>query len=584
MNKGQLCFVLQIESQPITAQLRIEQTWPAAFGAITNKFELVPADVYVRATTCCIWLQATLPTTTPLVKTTGPATDSEHAAQFRARFSTTELLETPSGVRLVGITPPRPTETLLSELLNTLLAKTNLPYAMHQGGWIRPVRAAACAWQSTPLQLRLERLNLTTTTQIQSHPLRTPQNILTLRPPPPLQIPLLDIKPQYTSLLDENIRTVHNYDHIVCTIPSKFQYLPTEFLETALVQHQKLIPAIQTHQYIAIIEAGTCRQTVAANLSRVITARLQDIEFFYQQDKKKTIDEHSARLNGRPFFEGLGTYLDKRTRIQKAIERFSRDPDATLVSNYLYFDLLTAIVEEFPELEGIAAETYADNPNIGQILRTAIWPRNETDPKPPSITTSALWISWIKHLDTLVGFSLLDKLPSGSRDPLALRRTGNCFVQAGLQLMPDTDWMTIAEFLAKSYPGTHCTTTLESLQTFVHQRMLYCLREFPHAKALLAANTNPWTALQRAQLKLDVPQIEQTYKRLRRLIADYPPQAPITVKHDSDWPSRGHALTKLCDWSNATLDKVHIQSSPDALDYIARFTGIIEALSTYARW
>lgn len=584
MNLRDLHFVLEIESQPVSAQIALEEQWPTLLQTIATKLKLQIKDIIVQSTATYTILQASIPNITPLTEHQGPFAGSVQEEQFKIHFKEHELRQTPTGKRWIGFTPSQSTKTLLPEILNTLITKTKLAYLMHRSKWIRPVRAAACSYDKKPVHFYLERLNLSTDTQFRSHPLLKPIDITTLDTEhvKPKRIDILNalskqIKPEYTTLLHENLRTPHNPDYVTCTIPSEFSSFPLEFLEITLTQHQKLIPTTKPYTYVAIIESDTNKELVIKNLNRVIHARLQDMRFFYQQDRKKPISQHLARLTERPFFTELGTYHDKRQRILKAAHVFSSDLQVHKSADLLYFDLFTAIVEEFPELEGIAARTYCEDKKIGTVLEQIMWPRKESDPLPPNIQPAALFLSWIKRLDTLVGFTILQKLPSGSRDPLGLRREGNGFIKVGMQLQSEIEWEKIAHFLADLYQRPLDITIL---RTFITQRALYSLSCIPYAKNLLAAHTNLWTAHERAQIKCDWHKFQKTQHRLRNILSEH--QIPQEIPPLTHATERCTMPDPLSDQANHILDTVHIQSSPNKQKYLEDLRRILDRMEQIA--
>jgi glycyl-tRNA synthetase beta chain len=191
----------------------------------------------------------------------------------------------------------------------------------------------------------------------------------------------------------------------------------------------------------ANIEASDGGAGIVDGNRKVLAARLSDARFFWEQDRKKTLAEHAEGLQRITFHEKLGTVADKVERVAKlarwlveeGIVKPEEDtPQAKVqLANWAFdaamqckADLVTEMVGEFPELQGLMGGYYARAAGLPDVVADAIRdhykPVGQGDDVPTAPITVA--VSLADKLDTLVGFFLIDHRPTGSRDPFALRR------------------------------------------------------------------------------------------------------------------------------------------------------------------
>jgi len=181
----------------------------------------------------------------------------------------------------------------------------------------------------------------------------------------------------------------------------------------------------------ANIEAHDGGKAIIGGNERVLAARLSDAKFFYEQDLKTPLGEHAEKLSNIVFHEKLGTVADKVARVAKLARWLCEqgivkgDPDlAEQAALLCKADLVTGMVGEFPELQGVMGGYYARAqglPNeVADAIRDHYKPVGQGDDVPTAPVTVA--VSLADKLDTLVGFFLIDERPTGSKDPYALRR------------------------------------------------------------------------------------------------------------------------------------------------------------------
>jgi len=237
------------------------------------------------------------------------------------------------------------------------------------------------------------------------------------------------------ALLDEVTALVEWPVPLVCSFEERFLEVPQEALITTMQDNQKyfclldangrLLPRFIT---VANIESKDPAQIVSGN-EKVVRPRLTDAEFFFKQDKKQKLDSFNERLKNVVFQAQLGTVYDKAERVSRLAgliaERTGGDKQRAARAGLLCkCDLATEMVGEFPEMQGIAGYYYALNEgepeDVALALNEQYMPRGAGGELPSTLTGAAVAVA--DKLDTLVGIFGIGMLPTGSKDPYALRR------------------------------------------------------------------------------------------------------------------------------------------------------------------
>ena len=229
--------------------------------------------------------------------------------------------------------------------------------------------------------------------------------------------------------------------------------VPPEVLTTSMIEHQRYFPLFNKEGKLLPgfigISNGTADNidTVRAGNERVLKARLEDALFFWREDLKKDWDQIAGQLDAVLFHERLGTVGEKVIRLQKnavSIAGQIGGIDLAAVERAAFLcktDLLSSMVYEFPELQGIMGRYYAlqagENPAISDAIYEHYLPRFAGDELPTSLVGIAL--SLAEKIDHLTGFFALDIKPSGSQDPYALRRQAMGIATIMLDKQPDID-------------------------------------------------------------------------------------------------------------------------------------------------
>ena len=218
-----------------------------------------------------------------------------------------------------------------------------------------------------------------------------------------------------------------------------FLDLPPEVIRTSMRTHQKYFAVrdpktgkLAPHfVVVANIAASDGGKAVAAGNARVLSARLNDARFFWDEDNKPgNFDRWLEKLKGVTFHAKLGTMAQRVDRISALAREIAplvgADPEvAQQAARYAKADLASGMVGEFPELQGLMGGYYARSAKIDEATSDAI--RDHYRPQGPADSVPAARVSiavaLADKLDTLQGFFGIDEKPSGSRDPYALRRS-----------------------------------------------------------------------------------------------------------------------------------------------------------------
>ena len=236
-------------------------------------------------------------------------------------------------------------------------------------------------------------------------------------------------------LLDEVTALVEWPVALAGSFEERFLQVPAEALVSSMKEHQKyfhlvnaqgeLLPHFIT---VANIESSDPQQVVDGN-ERVIRPRLSDADFFFTSDKKVRLENRVEKLKSIVFQQQLGTLHDKTLRLvalagELAVRTGADESWSRRAALLCKTDLLTLMVGEFANMQGIAGRYYAINDQepdaVADALQQHYWPRFSGDTLPLSPVATAVALA--DRLDTLVGIFGIGQAPSGSRDPFALRR------------------------------------------------------------------------------------------------------------------------------------------------------------------
>ncbi len=236
-------------------------------------------------------------------------------------------------------------------------------------------------------------------------------------------------------LLETVVYLVEYPEAVLCSFPEEYLKLPKELLITVMRDHQKYF-AIQDDsgelKNSFIVISNTIKENsnaVREGAERVIKARFEDARFYYEDDLKIPLEDRLEELKGIVYQEKLGSLYDKTERIKKISLKLSEKTGADRekvkrAALLCKTDLVTGVVGEFPELQGFMGMHYAlkagEDPEVARALLEQYLPSHAGDRVPETLTGSTLSIA--DRIDNIISFFSIGLKPTGSEDPLGLRR------------------------------------------------------------------------------------------------------------------------------------------------------------------
>ncbi|MDB3949697.1 glycine--tRNA ligase subunit beta [Candidatus Pelagibacter sp.] len=236
-------------------------------------------------------------------------------------------------------------------------------------------------------------------------------------------------------LLDEVTDIVERPNILVCKFSEKFLSIPKEILIITMQFHQKYFPTFDKkgkikNEFLVVANNKDAEGLIKAGNERVVEARLSDAQFFWEKNKSQNLVKQISRLKTMNYFKGLGSYFDKIQRMRKlggmiSDELLISKDQVELSASICKVDLISELVGEFPELQGIMGGYYAMEQGFDKEIVLAVSEHylptgldSKTPKKPFSIA-----LALTDKIDTLVGFFGINQKPTSSKDPYALRRS-----------------------------------------------------------------------------------------------------------------------------------------------------------------
>jgi glycyl-tRNA synthetase beta chain len=308
-----------------------------------------------------------------------------------------------------------------------------------------------------------------------------------------------------SSLLQE-VPDLVEYPAVVAGhFPVEFLQLPEEVLTTTMIHHQHYFPVVDEEgklkpAFLAVTNMQPEKpEIIARNSERVLTARLRDARFFWDDDRKATLESRIARLATILFHKKLGSYREKADRVAALAEWIAREAfhkpeaagDAARAGRLAKADLATDMVREFTDLQGTMGGIYAREEGQPETVWKAIYyhylPIGVEADAPPSVrqlgAAAVTWaaVSLADKLDSVAGMFGAGERPTGSRDPLGLRRQAQGAVKiladlpqlTGIAARMDL-WDLMTQALA---PWTPADEAQQALRTFMRERVIYLFEQ-----------------------------------------------------------------------------------------------------------
>ena len=299
-------------------------------------------------------------------------------------------------------------------------------------------------------------------------------------------------------LVDEVCGLVEWPSPLFGSIEERFMALPGEVLEASIRAHQKYLVtedasgALQPGFVIVgnrLADAERDAVILAGN-QRVLRARLADAEFFWQEDTKTPLEEMLPRLSDIAFYEGLGSVHDKAMRLEALAATIAGHVEgcdaatATRAARLAKADLVSGMVGEFPELQGIMGGHYirAAEPAVADAVAAHYRPQGPADSLPGS--AEGCVVSLADKIDSLVGFFGVGAKPTGSKDPFALRRAALGIIRIIRERRIRMPLGTILSAAAKAH-GFDAVDP--DLLAFIRERLRVTLRDDGLAHDVVAA-------------------------------------------------------------------------------------------------
>ncbi len=365
------------------------------------------------------------------------------------------------------------------------------------------------------------------------------------------------------SLLDSVVNLTEFPSVILGSFDPQFLALPEEVLVTVMRDHQKYFALEDSRgkllpHFLAVLNTdGDPQGLIRHGNERVLRARFNDARFFWQTDQKRSLLERLDSLKNVTFQKDLGTYYDKTRRVQRLcswlseiIKQCGIPVRAGVVHKAACLaktDLTTELVKEFTELQGIVGGLYARvqelDPTLPEATRLAIAdtiydqykPESTEDDVPRSIESAVLSIG--DKADTIAGMFALGLVPSGSKDPFALRRQANGIIKTIAEKKLPLHLADLMRDARAGYKGSEAGKKFvddakfdESVRTFFRERLEFYLKDvrgyaYDVVKAVLAADADDVVdslaraeAVKQVMHMLEFQAIGAACKRMRNIL------------------------------------------------------------------
>ena len=299
------------------------------------------------------------------------------------------------------------------------------------------------------------------------------------------------------ALLDEVTALVEWPVPLLGRFDERYLELPQEVPIATMQDHQRYFPVRDAqgklrNEFIAVanLESRDPNKVRDGN-ERVVRPRLADAAFFWDSDRRERLEARRPMLKNVTFQAKLGSLHDKSERVSRLAVRIAEstgsDPGlARRAAELSKCDLLTLMVGEFPELQGLMGKYYAQNDGEPQEVAAALeeqyWPRFAGDRIPETRTGIAL--SLADKLDTLAGIFAIGQKPSGTRDPFGLRRAALGVLRTILERQLDVDLRQLVESAVAAQPVEKKPEVVEEVWTYIIERLRSSYLEGDAARAV----------------------------------------------------------------------------------------------------
>jgi len=366
---------------------------------------------------------------------------------------------------------------------------------------------------------------------------------------------------EHSELLDEVADLVEYPGVVAGFFERDFLRLPHEVLTTTLVHHQHYFPVLNDkgelkEAFLAVVNTQPSdERLIAKNAERVVTARLRDAKFFWDTDRKTKLEQRLDRLATVVFHKKLPapTYRDKAERIQALARTIAADvfgaagdaAHAEQAARLAKADLVTDMVFEFPELQGLMGGVYAREDGLPEPVWRAIYHHYlpigvEADAPPTRAQLGTAAVSWAAvsladKADTLLQLFAAGEKPTGSRDPFGLRRAAQGLIRVLVDLPELTGVDRPVTFAQVAGPLKHGGGPDTLLEIFLIERLRYVLEQRGFDARNVRAVTHGYSddmspLVARRKLEVlpeftsspDFTQLATAFKRVRNIARELP--------------------------------------------------------------
>ncbi len=294
-------------------------------------------------------------------------------------------------------------------------------------------------------------------------------------------------------LIEEVVNITDRPNILECSFNKKYLLIPKEILVLTMESHQKYFPLFSkkdeiTNEFLVVVNNKDKYGLIKIGNERVIDARLNDAEFFWNNDKSQNLVKKVSELKSMNFFKDLGTYFDKVQRMRRlgaiiSDELLISKDKVELSASICKTDLISESVGEFPELQGVMGGHLSEAQGFDKDIVAAI--KDQYSPiglesyipkKPYSVA-----ISLTDKIDTLVGFFGKNEKPTSSKDPYALRRTALGIIRIVIENKKDFKLGDLISYSSNFYSDQSYNLTNKTLyqdiSNFLKDRFRYYLKE-----------------------------------------------------------------------------------------------------------
>ena len=307
-------------------------------------------------------------------------------------------------------------------------------------------------------------------------------------------------------LIEEIVDLTDQPNVILCEFDRKFLNIPKEILIITMQHHQKYFPTFDkkgniTNEFLVVTNKKDINGLIKLGNERVVEARLNDAEFFWKKDKSQNLVKRVSVLKSMNYFKGLGTYFDKVQRMRKlggmlSDELLISKDKVELSASICKVDLVSELVGEFPELQGVMGGYFAEAQGFEKDVSKAISEQylpaglNSKVPKKPY----SVALSLADKIDTLVGFFGINQKPTSSKDPFALRRLALGIVKTIVENKKDFKLRDLISYSAGLYFDQGFEFENKSLQkeleNFLMDRLKFYMKEEKIRNDIISASTS----------------------------------------------------------------------------------------------